>query len=88
MSVTYFVLPLSSGITEQQGLESLFCLFVLLTGYNDNNMPVVNLVVVFVVNFPMKERTDQGTDLSPNLSKKRKKNNAATVPTLGHLARL
>ncbi len=44
---------LSSGITQQQELESSFRLFVVITGCNgnDNMMLVVELVVVFAVNF-------------------------------------
>ncbi len=48
-----FVLPLSSGITQQQELEFSFGLFVVITGCNDNTMLVVELVVVYVVNFAM-----------------------------------
>ncbi len=48
-----FVLPLSSGITKQRELESSFRLFVVITAFTDNvsMMLVVELVVVFMVNF-------------------------------------
>jgi len=50
-----FVPPLSSGITQQWELESSFRFFVVITGCNDNDnmMLVVELVLVFVVNFAM-----------------------------------
>ncbi len=55
MSVCHTFIPPSSGITQQREIESSFRLFVVITGCNDNDnmMLVVNLVVVFVVNFAM-----------------------------------
>ena len=50
-----FILPLSSGITQQRELESSFRFFVVITWFNDNDnmMLMVDLVVVFMVNFSM-----------------------------------
>ena len=53
--VSAFVPPLSSAITPQRELKSSFRFFVVITGCNDNDnmMLVVELVVVFVMNFAM-----------------------------------
>ena len=54
-SAYLLIAHLSSEITRQRELETSFRFFVVITGCNDNDhmMLVVELVMVFMVNFAM-----------------------------------